>query len=314
MKIIFAGTPYFSSAVLKTLLKIGHEVVCVLTQPDRKRGRGKKIQSSEVKSVAKENNLKILQPEHLKSESVLKELKKLKPDVLLVVSYGLIIPEKLLNIARNGSINIHASLLPKWRGAAPIERSILNGDKETGITYIQMEPSLDSGSILKKISCSIEKNETSGSLQKKLLDISLGSLEQLLNDYVENKIIPENQSEDLVSYAKKITIEEARINWKNPSNIIIRAINAFNPKPGAYSFIANERIKILKAKKGPKVNLLPGYFTKTKDTLTVACQAGESIEIEELQLPGKKLSEIKNILNSNVKIFKEKSFHYKDNK
>lgn len=314
MKIIFAGTPYFSSQVLKTLLKIGHEVVCVLTQPDRKRGRGKKIQSSEVKSVAKENNLKILQPEHLKSESIIKELKKLNPDVLLVVSYGLIIPKKLLNIARKGSINIHASLLPKWRGAAPIERSILNGDKETGITYIQMEPNLDSGPILKKIPCSIEENETSGSLQKKLLHISLNSLEQLLNDYVENKIIPENQSENFVSYAKKITIEEARINWKNPSNIIIRSINAFNPKPGAYSFIANERIKILKAKKGPKVNLPPGNFTKTKDILTVACRAGESIEIEELQLPGKKLSQIKNILNSNVKIFNEKSFHYKDNK
>ena len=308
MKIIFAGTPDFSAAILKTLLKSNYEVVSVLTRPDRKKGRGKIIQESAVKKIALLHNLRVLQPDTLKEIKIKSILKTLNADLMLVVSYGIIIPKEILSLPKFGSVNIHASVLPKWRGAAPIERSILKGDKTSGITYMQMDEGLDTGPILRVLSCKISNAESSKTLKIKLLEMIKTSLHKFLEDFFTNKIIAIKQDKKGISYAKKITTEEARIDWKESAQSILKKINAFNPKPGAFSFIKDIRVKIFKAKKGNVNDLIAGNLTTDNKIISVGCSTKESIEILEMQLPGKKILDSKEILNNNTNLFNKNSF------
>ena len=308
MKIIFAGTPSFSAVILESLIKSNYEVVTVLTKPDQKKGRGKIIQESAVKKIALLHNLRVLQPDTLKEIKIKSILKTLNADLMLVVSYGIIIPKEILSLPKFGSVNIHASVLPKWRGAAPIERSILKGDKTSGITYMQMDEGLDTGPILRVLSCKISNVESSKTLKVKLLEMIKTSLHKFLEDFFTNKIIAIKQDKKGISYAKKITTEEARIDWKESAQSILKKINAFNPKPGAFSFIKDIRVKIFKAKKGNVNDLVAGNLKTDNKIISVGCSTKESIEILEMQLPGKKILDSKEILNNNTNLFKKNSF------
>ena len=308
MKIIFAGTPSFSAVILESLIKLNYEVVTVLTKPDQKRGRGKIIQESAVKKIALRHNLQVMQPPKITGGEIKNKFETLNADLILVVSYGLIIPKEILSLPKFGSVNIHASVLPKWRGAAPIERSILNGDKTTGITYMQMDEGLDTGPILRILPCKISKTESSKTLKIKLLEMARTSLQKFLEDLFTKKIVAIKQDDQGISYAKKITTGEARIDWKESADSILKKINAFNPKPGAFSFIKDIRVKIFKAKKGNASDLFAGNFKIENKIISVGCSTKESIEILELQLPGKKIVNSKEILKNNTNLFKKESF------
>lgn len=308
MKIIFAGTPSFSAVILESLIKLNYEVVTVLTKPDQKKGRGKIIQESAVKKIALSHNLQVIQPDKITGEEIKSKFETLNADLMLVVSYGLIIPKEILSLPKFGSVNIHASVLPKWRGAAPIERSILNGDKTTGITYMQMDEGLDTGPILRVLPCKISNTESSKTLKIKLLEMARTSLQEFLKDFFANKIVAIKQDDQGISYAKKITTEEARIDWKESAESILKKINAFNPKPGAFSFIKDIRVKIFKAKKGNVIDLVAGNLKTGNKIISVGCSTKESIEILEMQFPGKKIVNSKEILNNNTNLFKKNSF------
>lgn len=311
MKIIFAGTPSFAASILNSLLKTNHEIVGVLTQPDSFKGRGKVKKPSAVKKVANDNSLKVFQPTLLDDVKIEAEMKNLDADLLLVVSYGLIIPKKILQITKLGCINIHASLLPAWRGAAPIERCLLNGDKETGITFMYMNEGLDTGPMLRKIKCNIEANETAKSLKHKLMMISCDNLKEFLEDFFLKKIKAKKQNNKMASYANKINSEEARINWNLRPEEIIRSIRAFNPKPGAYSFLNKERIKFFQARtiQSYQFKLQPGEYIKNKQGFFIGCRGNEYIEIEEIQIPGKRKWTKTDLLNTAHKVFDESSFY-----
>ena len=292
MKIIFAGTPKFAAEHLSILLEGEHEIVAVLTQPDSKSGRGKKISFSEVKKIALENNLEVLQPVSLKDIEILESLNKLEPDIILVVAYGLLVPKSVLDLPKLGCINLHASLLPRWRGASPIESCIAAGDPESGITMMKMSEGLDEGPILRKLVCNLDEKETLGTLENKFIRMSSKNLLQFLKDY-ENKKINEVLQPALGStYANKIDNSFKRLDWTaKTAGEIENKIRALNPKHGAFTYLGEERIKIFSAsiKKGNGF-LEPGLILVTDDgCLEVGCKDNSLLEIETLQMPGKRI-------------------------
>jgi methionyl-tRNA formyltransferase len=310
LRIIFAGTPEFAAHHLKALIDSHHCIVAVYTQPDRPSGRGKKLTPSPVKALAIENELPVFQPQSLKSETDQEQLAALNADLMVVVAYGLLLPENVLNIPHYGCINVHGSLLPRWRGAAPIQRAIDAGDQSTGITIMQMDAGLDTGDMLYKVECDIDVDETSQTLHDKLMVLGATALLKTLDLLEGNKLEPVKQNDDLATYAEKISKEEAEIDWTQSAEIIARKLRAYNPFPIAYTFIDDSRIKIYQASitNLPQKNLPGNILALNNEGLLIAC-GKNALLVQKLQLPGKKPMGITDIINGYSDNFKEgKSF------
>lgn len=291
MKIIFAGTPVFAATALEALIDAGHDIVLVLTQPDRPAGRGMKTVANAVKLLAQQHELTLLQPLTLKTPELPAQLKTLNADVMVVAAYGMILPEAILKVPRLGCLNIHASLLPRWRGAAPIQRAILAGDSETGITIMQMDIGLDTGAMLLKKNVAILPNDTAQSLHDKLCISGAQGIVDALILLEQGKLIPVTQNEKETCYAPKIKKAEAEIDWQQPAEQISRAVRAFNPSPGAYTYFRGDVLKIWQAQAIPGNSSNSGKIvTIGQSGIVVACGSG-LLRIEIIQKPGgRKLS------------------------
>lgn len=288
MKIIFAGTPQFAACALEALLEKNHEIVAVLTQPDRPSGRGMQLVPSPVKQLALEKELFIMQPSTLKDQEVQQQLANFNADVMVVAAYGLILPLSVLQIPKYGCLNIHASLLPRWRGAAPIQRAILAGDEETGITIMQMDEGLDTGKMLLKKTCQINTLDTAQTLHDKLAKLGAQAITEILNNSKLTGLTGEVQAETQATYAAKLNKPEAELDWTQSATQILRAIRAFNPVPGAYSYLNATKIKIWQANETGDYKGEPGTITGlSKEGIHVACGKG-SINLQFLQKPNGK--------------------------
>ena len=297
LRILFAGTPEFAAAHLRSLLGSHHEVIGVYTQPDRPAGRGKKLTPSAVKQVAVANDLPVYQPLSLKGADEQALLADLNADVMVVVAYGLLLPKAVLEAPQYGCLNVHGSLLPRWRGAAPIQRAVAAGDAQSGITIMQMDEGLDTGDMLVKVPYDLKADETSASLHDALMALGSPALLEALDLLQAGELKPESQDDNLATYAAKISKEEAQINWQHPPADIERAIRAYNPFPVAYSFYRGERVKVYAANIDANTVGEAGVITGfNENALTVQCQGG-LLHITELQLPGKKAMNIAAIYN-----------------
>jgi methionyl-tRNA formyltransferase len=245
MRLIFAGTPPFAAAALDALADAGHDVALVLTQPDRPAGRGLKRAPSAVKQAAAARGLAVYQPESLKSAEAQQRLAGVGADVMVVAAYGLMLPQAVLDLPRQGCLNIHASLLPRWRGAAPIQRAILAGDAETGITIMQMDAGLDTGPMLLKAAIAIAPDDTTRSLTDKLAGLGAATIVTALSRL--DTLSGEPQDAAQATYAAKITKDEARLDWTRPADVLARAVRAFDPMPGAYTTLDGAPLKIWQA-------------------------------------------------------------------
>ncbi len=302
MKIIFAGTPDFAATHLQALIS-QHEVVAVYTQPDRPAGRGKKLNASPVKLLAEQNNLPIYQPQSLKDPEQQTILANLQADIMVVVAYGLILPQVVLDAPRLGCINVHGSILPRWRGAAPIQRAIEASDKETGVTIMQMDAGLDTGAMLTITRCPIEPSETSGSLYDKLAALGAPALLSTLDKLKAGTAVAVAQDNEQSTYAKKIDKAEALIDWSQPAIIIDQRIRAFSPFPAAYTEIEGLRVKIWAAQTSTQQLGTPGEIVAADDNgLLVGCGQG-SLLLTEIQLAGKSRMPVSEILRSRVELF-----------
>ncbi|UJP04564.1 MAG: methionyl-tRNA formyltransferase [Nitrosomonas sp.] len=277
MKIIFAGTPDFAAAALEALIHQGHEIVAVLTQPDRPAGRGMKSLSSAVKLLAQRFQLPVLQPLTLKAPEIQMQLSMLNADVMVVAAYGLILPQAVLELPRFGCLNIHASVLPRWRGAAPIQRAILAGDAETGITIMQMDAGLETGDILLIENMAITPGDTVQTLHDKLSRLGASSIVAALSLLPQGKLMPVKQDEVHACYAAKITRADAGIDWRQSAGQIERVVRAFNPVPGAYTYYRCEMLKVWQVsvaiESGKSGN--PGEISAIdRESITVSCGEG----------------------------------------
>ena len=298
-KIIFMGTPYFAVPILKSLYQNGYPISVVYTQPPQKSHRGQKINKSPIQSLSETLNIEFRTPTHLKNNQKEKNfLKKLDADIAVVVAYGQIIPSNFLNLAKKGFINIHASLLPKWRGAAPIQRSIMNLDKETGISIMKIVEKLDTGPICNSYSLELLENENTESLSNRLSLFAAEKIPNNIDDILEDKAVFKKQDNVKATYANKILKSEGKIDWSNSADNIIGKINGLYPNPSAWFIYNGERYKILKAevsdKKGEIGSVLGDY-------LEVGC-SDKSIKILEIQRQGKlpqKISEF--MIGSQIK-------------
>jgi len=289
LKIIFAGTPDFAVPALAALIEIGHDVALVLTQPDRPSGRGMKLKASPVKELALQNQIEVFQPETLKDLDAQSYIEAIKADVMIVAAYGLIIPTNVLQMPRMGCYNIHASLLPRWRGAAPIHRSLLAGDAETGVTIMEVVPALDAGAMILKGVLTIGARDTSQSLHDELAKIGADLMVVAMKQLAEKGSLPATpQDESLVTYAAKLQKSEASIDWSQSADLISRQVRAFNPFPVAHAMLGGEVCRIWMATAvGSAVNETPGKVLDVGATIQVACGEGV-LSIEELQSPGGK--------------------------
>jgi methionyl-tRNA formyltransferase len=297
MKIIFAGTPQFAATAMAALHK-EHQIIAVLTQPDRPAGRGMQLVASPVKQFALQHGLTVLQPENLKTEVAQRSIAALNADVMVVAAYGLILPKAVLQLPRYGCLNIHASLLPRWRGAAPIQRAILAGDKETGITIMQMDEGLDTGDMLLRHVCPIETNDTARSLQDKLAEMGAGSILETLRLLQANLLTPVKQDNDAASYAPKLTKGEAQIEWRQDARQIERAVRAYNPFPVCHARLNGVPIKIWQAALCTDKRGDPGRVIEVdKRGITVAC-GKDALRLEMLQRPGGKVQPAEQFLQA----------------
>lgn len=304
LKVIFAGTPDFAAIHLQALLNSEHQIVGVYTQPDRPAGRGKKLQPSPVKQLALENNIAVFQPVNFKDPASIDELKSLDADIMVVVAYGLLLPLAVLEAPKFGCFNVHASLLPRWRGAAPIQRCIEAGDKVTGITIMQMDIGLDTGDMLHKVTTDILADDTGGSLHDRLAELGPESLLTTLAQIKSGKLTPEVQNNALATYAHKLKKEEALIQWAQPAKDIALKVRAFNPFPMAYTLLDDQRIRVLTAHAldKPQTALAGTILAVSTDGLEVACQKGV-LMITQVQLAGKKAMPIADIINGQPHLF-----------
>ena len=292
LNIVFMGTPEFSVPTLHTLIKNKFNVFKVYTQPPKKSKRGQKVNPSPIEEFCKKNKISFSNPPNLNSEEELKIFKKLSPDIVVVVAYGTIIPKSFLDVVKLGFINIHASLLPKWRGAAPIQRAIMNGDKKIGVSIMKIKEKLDSGPVLTSKELELDQNVTHGEMEKKLslmgADLLIESLKTV--EAGTSKFIDQKHSE--ATYAKKIDKAEAKINWNLDANKVLSHIHGLSPSPGAWFEFENERFKVLRA----KISTLNGKSSSVLDeNLTIACKSN-SIQILELQRQGKNKQTTKEFL------------------
>ncbi|MEZ8611679.1 methionyl-tRNA formyltransferase [Vibrio sp. 10N.247.311.14] len=304
LRIVFAGTPDFAARHLAALLSSEHEVVAVYTQPDRPAGRGKKLTASPVKNIALENNIPVYQPENFKSDETKQELAELNADIMVVVAYGLLLPQVVLDTPRLGCINVHGSILPRWRGAAPIQRSIWAGDKETGVTIMQMDIGLDTGDMLSIATLPIEATDTSASMYEKLAGLGPDALVECLADIASGKAVAEKQDDELANYAKKLSKEEARINWSDEAAHIERCVRAFNPWPMSHFEAAENSIKVWQSRVAEQTSDKPAGTILQADKTGIYVATGQGVLVlEQLQVPGKKAMSVQDILNSRASWF-----------
>ncbi len=304
LKIVFAGTPDFAARHLAALLSSEHEVIAVYTQPDRPAGRGKKLTASPVKNIALEHNIPVYQPENFKSDEAKQELADLNADLMVVVAYGLLLPQAVLDTPKLGCINVHGSILPRWRGAAPIQRSIWAGDQETGVTIMQMDIGLDTGDMLKIATLPIEATDTSASMYEKLAGLGPQALVECLADIADGKASPEKQDDKLANYAKKLSKEEARINWSDDAEHIERCVRAFNPWPMSHFEAANNSIKVWQSRVDVQTTTeAPGTILQADKTGIYIATGKHVLVLEQLQVPGKKAMPVQDILNSRASWF-----------
>ncbi|MCM7753037.1 methionyl-tRNA formyltransferase [Enterobacter hormaechei] len=299
LRIIFAGTPDFAARHLDALLTSGHQIVGVFTQPDRPAGRGKKLMPGPVKVLAETHGVPVFQPASLRPEENQKLVADLNADVMVVVAYGLILPKAVLDMPRLGCVNVHGSLLPRWRGAAPIQRALWAGDAETGVTIMKMDIGLDTGDMLYKLACPITEEDTSATLYDKLADLGPQGLIETLQQLADNTATPEVQDEAQVTYAEKLSKEEARIDWSLSAAQLERCIRAFNPWPMSWLMIDEQPVKVWKASViNGNASAEPGtIIDASKNGIQVA--TGEGIlNLESLQPAGKKAMSAQDLLNS----------------
>ncbi len=301
LRIVFAGTPEFAAEHLKALLNSPYQVVAVYTQPDRPAGRGQKLMPSPVKQLALQHEIAVYQPQTLRDPAAQAELAALKPDLLVVVAYGLILPQVVLDIPRLGCINSHASLLPRWRGAAPIQRAIQAGDAESGVTVMQMEAGLDTGPMLLKVSTPISADDTGGSLHDRLAELGPPAVLQAIDGLAAGSLRGEVQDDSLATYAHKLNKDEALLDWSRPAVELERLIRAFNPWPICHSSLNGAPLKVLAAQlvteQGEGRGAPGEILAASKDGLTVACADG-ALRLTRLQLPGGKALNFADLFNS----------------
>ncbi|MCP3671679.1 MAG: methionyl-tRNA formyltransferase [Gammaproteobacteria bacterium] len=299
LNIIFAGTPEFSVPPLATLLESGHRVVAVYTQPDRPAGRGRKLTASPVKQLAQECSIPVYQPINFKSEEDLSQVERLQADLMVVVAYGLLLPVRVLEAPRLGCINIHASLLPRWRGAAPIQRSILAGDSETGITIMEMEAGLDTGPMLLKKSCPIGPEETGGSLHDRLSPLGAEALLEALPGIADGTLKAQVQDDSQAEYAAKLSKGEAAMDWQRSAQELGRQVRAFNPWPVAQTQFSGKVLRIWDAAPLPGGDGgVPGTVLACgRDGIDVVTGDG-LLRIKTLQPPGKRAMNAADFLNA----------------
>ena len=284
MDIVFAGTPRFAEVALRALLDAGHRVPLVLTQPDRGAGRGRRVRPSPVKALAEHRSLPVLQPVSLRDQAVVDTIAQESPDVMVVAAYGLLIPKTILTLPRMGCLNIHASLLPRWRGAAPIQRALIAGDTTTGISIMQMEEGLDTGPILLQEAVPIAPDDTAGTLHERLA--ALGA--RLIVEALASPLTPRPQGAVGATYAAKITKEEARIDWSRAAASIERQVRAFDPDPGAFTFLAGDMLKVWGAAVVSGASGTPGAVLDVdRQGVLVAC-GHDALRLTEMQRAGGK--------------------------
>lgn len=298
MRIVFAGTPDFAAIALKALLGAGHNVVGVYSQPDRPAGRGRKLMPSPVKQVALDASIPVFQPQSLKPEEAQQALAALQPDVMIVAAYGLILPKAVLDIPTHGCLNIHASLLPRWRGAAPIQRAIAAGDTDTGITIMQMDVGLDTGDMLLKVTTPINPNDTGGTLHDRLADLGGEAIVEALATLTKGELAGEPQHDDHACYAHKLSKEEGHIDWTRSAPEIERLIRAFNPWPGTFTDLGDQRIRIHQAQALEQgSDHAPGtVLRRERDGIDIACGDG-TLRVTSVQLPGTRALSVSDLIN-----------------
>ncbi|MDW6091453.1 methionyl-tRNA formyltransferase [Vibrio rhizosphaerae] len=310
LRIIFAGTPDFAARHLAALLSSAHEVIAVYTQPDRPAGRGKKLTASPVKALAIDHQIPVYQPENFKSPESKQQLADLNADLMVVVAYGLLLPQAILDAPRLGCINVHGSILPKWRGAAPIQRSIWAGDAETGVTIMQMDAGLDTGDMLSIAKLPIESTDTSASMYEKLAHLGPQVLIDALDAIRDDQITPVRQDDQLASYAQKLSKEEARIDWSQPADFIERCIRAFNPWPVSHFCVTDSKTDTTPAIKVWQSHVEHTSTDQPAGTIIRADKTGihiatgkDVLVLEQLQVPGKKAMPVQDILNARAEWF-----------
>ena len=285
MRIVFAGTPPFAAAALDALADAGHDIALVLTQPDRPAGRGMKLAPSAVKQAALARGLPVFQPVSLRNAEAQAELRAADADVMVVAAYGLILPQAVLDLPRFGCLNIHASLLPRWRGAAPIQRAVLAGDLETGITIMQMDAGLDTGAMLLKVPVPIGETDTAASLHDTLAAVGAGAIVDALANYPA--LMPVAQDDREATYAAKLSKEEAKLDWHQPAEVLARAVRAYNPAPGAWTLLDGAPLKIWLARVVAGSGAAGEVLHAEAAPLVVACGNG-ALALEEIQPAGSK--------------------------
>lgn len=295
MKIVFMGTPDFAAMALEKLVSAGHEITLVVTQPDKEKGRGKQVQKSDVKLVAEKYDIPVFQPVKIKTDESVEILRGYEADIFVVAAFGQILSKEILDMPKYGCVNIHASLLPRLRGAAPIQWSIIDGDEKTGVTIQQMDVGLDTGDILAVKEVEIASDETGGSLFDKLAIAGADLIVETLPLIEEGKITPVPQDESLSTYAKKLSKDMGLIDWNMPAVAIERLIRGCSPWPSSYSNIGGKSLKIWKAAV-TDTKATPGEVSEvTKESITIGCGEG-SLVVEELQLEGKKRMSVHDFL------------------
>ncbi len=287
LRIVFAGTPEFAAAHLQAMLDADLDIVAVYSQPDRPAGRGHKVHASAVKELALQHALPVYQPASLRETAAQDALRALKPDLLVVVAYGLILPQVVLDMPRLGCINSHASLLPRWRGAAPIQRAIEAGDDETGVTVMQMEAGLDTGPMMLKLATPITADDTGGSLHDRLARLGPQAVLQAIALLAQDNVSAEPQNDALATYAHKLSKGDARIDWSLPASELDRLIRAFNPWPLAHAVWEHQTLKVLAASPTGDHGAPGRILECSKTGLLVACGTG-ALRLTRLQLPGGK--------------------------
>lgn len=309
-RLIFAGTPEFAATHLDAVIAAGHDVCAVLTQPDRPAGRGKQLQPSAVKRRAQAAGVTVLQPVSLRTPESHTLLRALDAEVMVVVAYGLILPQSILDIPTHGCLNVHASLLPRWRGAAPIQRAIEAGDTHTGITIMQMEAGLDTGPMIAKGALKITDSETSGTLHDRLTQLGPGLLLEVLETLPQCLAQASTQEDNDATYAAKIVKAETQIDWTLDANTLSHKIRAFNPTSVCFSYLGTERLKIWQASALPKThNSIPGRIIGSgAEGIVVACGSG-ALNITVAQFPGSKALPTADLLNGrSAQLAKDQQF------
>ncbi|MCC5878488.1 MAG: methionyl-tRNA formyltransferase [Idiomarina sp.] len=304
MRIIFAGTPDFAARHLDALITSEHEIVAVYTQPDRPAGRGKKLQASAVKQLAEAHHLKVEQPANFKAQTDLDTLAALQADLMVVVAYGLLLPQAVLDTPKLGCINVHGSLLPRWRGAAPIQRAIWAGDQITGITIMQMDAGLDTGPMLLKHSVAIDPHDTSASLYDKLAEFGPQAMLEAIDQLALKTLPPEVQDNAAATYAKKLHKTEAIIDWQQGAAFIERCVRAFTPWPGTEFYLQGQRFKLIQADVVEKPVAQPPGTIVAADKRGIAVTTGEGLLLmTRIQPIGKKPMSASELLNARSELF-----------